>query len=479
MGDFSARLFLLLLPVVLLLFASLRLKRRAVFPHAFFPAARPRPQDLLFRNLRLRYDVILDALAAVVVALALSGIPSPTAGETTVVLDGSRSMLRGSPGDRGLDRAVNLLYRRTDLDGARVLLLDYDANRGSYRLRDFTADRQGEDAPAFSARLARESEPLGADWGLLADLRKRGGGSILVFTDQFPYEAEGFEVVETGFAGLPYAYPASAGYEEATGSWALRLAVEGDPAGLILHRWDEVNAGFSRLAPGEVDLGEGPYGWTVRFPRPGLLLVGVGEDAFPVVLPPRPARPSGSGDFSRPMARVFSFLPERPGEGLLFSDDTGEDAGKAASDDRVTRLSSEDSPLLEDPAEVYGALLPLAVPKGRETALGDAGLDSPDLPLLYWRMLQRTVPPPWLTRPRDAGPGYKPLGTGFYRMTRDGAAALIPPIEEYAPPIRSGPLRLPPPTFPRWPYAAVLAVLYALKLALRRRFSAPGQSPGR
>ncbi|MCK7483174.1 MAG: hypothetical protein M0C28_43580 [Candidatus Moduliflexus flocculans] len=98
MAEFLARLFLLLLPVALLLLAGLRLKRRAVFPHGYFPASRTRAADILLRSLRLRYDLILDALAALVVALALSGFPRRGPGRSAAVIDGSRSMLRERPG---------------------------------------------------------------------------------------------------------------------------------------------------------------------------------------------------------------------------------------------------------------------------------------------------------------------------------------------------------------------------------------------
>lgn len=488
MADFAARLFLLLLPVALLLLAGLRLRRRAVFPLGYFPSARSRASEVLLRSLRLRYDLFLDALAAVIVALALS-FPVPAgAGRTAVVLDGSRSMLRGEPGSRGMDRAVRILYERQDLADARIFLLDFDPARGGYRLRDFTG-RKREDGPeGFSARMGRESEALGADWGILATLRKRGYGRIVVFTDSLPGEPEGFEAVETGFSDLPYAYPASAGYEEATDSWALRLAVEGEPSGLIVHRWDEGTGAFARLAPDSLDLAEGPAGWILRFPRPGLVVVAVGGESFPVLLPPRPARPSGSGTFSRAMASVFAFLPERPGEGLEFLDSGRPRPGGSF----VTAPGDADTPLIADPSETYGGFVPLAIPVNRgaraDMALGRGGLDLPDLPLVYWSLLQSSMPAPYFPGPEGAGSGWKPQGSGYWRVGRAGPEALLPPIGEYAPPPRVGSLGVPERESRRWPFAAALAAVYALKLALRRLFSGspdrdlktpPGTVPGR
>ncbi len=474
MAEFLARLFLLLLPVALLLLAGLRLKRRVVFPHGYFPASRTRAADILLRSLRLRYDLILDALAALVVARALSGFPPPGPGRSAAVIDGSRSMLRGEAGARPLDRAVNALYAREDLEGARVFLLDFDPAGGTYRLRDFTAERRKDGREAFAARLGREAEALGSDWSLLSRLRSKGYGRIVVFTDSLPGEPAGFEAVETGFPERPYAYPASAGYEEASSAWALRLAVEGEPSGLIVHRWVESNATFVRLAGDRLDLSEGPSGWILRFPEPGLVLVAVGEDSFPVLLPPRPARPRGAGDFSRAMAAVFSFLPERPGEGLSFLDsDTGGRTGAV-----VTLRGRGDTPLLADPSEAYGGFVPLAAPRGGELALGRGSLDAPDLPLLYWHRVQAALPVPCFTDADEAGTGWKPQGTGFWRVTRSGPEALIPPAGEYSPIPKNGVIRIPEPSNPRWPTALALAIVYALKLALRRTFSGP-ESEGR
>jgi hypothetical protein len=480
MADFAARLFLLLLPVVLLLLAGLRLRRRAVFPHGYFPSARSRASEVLLRSLRLRYDLLLDALAAILVALALSGWPSPGPGRVAAVLDGSRSMIRGEPGSRGVDRAVRALYEREDLTGARVFLLDFDPDRGEYRLRDFTRHRREDGPEEFAARVARESEALGADWRILASLRSRGYGRIVAFTDSLPRDPEGFEAVETGFSELPYAYPASAGYEDATESWALRLAVEGEPSGLIVHRWEEAAGAFARLATDSLDLAEGPSGWILRFPRPGLVVVAVGGESYPVLLPPRPARPEGSGTFSRAMASVFTFLPERPGEGLGFLDSRRPRIGPSV----VTSLGDADTPLVEDPAEAYGALVPLAEPDARagraDVALGRGSLDSPDLPLLYWNRLQSSLPAPYFAGPEPAGPGWKPQGSGYWRLGRAGPEALLPPIGEYAPSVRTGSLRIPEREYRRWPIAAALALLYTLKLALKRLFSGSSEkSPGR
>lgn len=480
MADFAARLFLLLLPVALLLLAGLRLRRRAVFPHGYFPSSRSRASEVLLRSLRLRYDLLLDALAAVIVALALSGSAPVGSGRTAVVLDGSRSMLRGESGSRGMDRAVRALYEREDLAEARIFLLDYDPARGRYRLRDFTA-RKREDGPeGFSARMGRESEALGADWSILASLRKRGYGRIVVFTDSLPGDPEGFEAVETGFSELPYAYPASAGYEEATESWALRLAVEGEPSGLIVHRWDEGTGAFVRLASDSLDLAEGPSGWILRFPRPGFLVVAVGGESFPVLLPPRPARPSGSGTFSRAMASVFAFLPDRPGEGLEFHDSGLPRPGGSV----VTARGDADTPLIADPSQAYGGFIPLAVPANRggraDIALGRGGLDLPDLPLVYWNLLQSSIPAPYYPGPEGAGAGWKPQGSGYWRVGRAGPEALLPPIGEYSPPPRVGSLGLPERESRRWPFAAALAAVYALKLALKRLFSgSPDPRTGR
>lgn len=471
MADFTARLFLLLLPVALLLLAGLRLRRRAVFPHGYFLSARSRASEVLLRSLRLRYDLILDALAAILVALALSGWPSPGPGRTAVVLDGSRSMLRGEPGSRAVDRAVRALYERQDLAEARVFLLDFDPARGGYRLRDVTRHRREEGPEGLADRVAREAEALGTDWGILATLRDRGYGRIVAFTDSLPGDPVGFEAVETGFQELPYAYPASAGYEEATGSWALRLAVEGEPSGLIVHRWDERSGTFVRLAPDSLDLAEGPSGWILRFPRPGLVVVAVGGESFPVLLPPRPARPSGSGTFSRAMASVFAFLPDRPGEGLEFHDSGLPRRGGSV----VTAPGNADTPLIADPSQAYGGLVPLAEPDARagraDIALGRGSLDSPDLPLLYWNRLQSSLPAPYFSGPEGSGTGWKPQGSGYWRLGRAGPEALLPPVGEYAGAIRYGSLRIPHRDYRRWPITAALAAVFALKLALKRYYS--------
>ncbi|MCK7483172.1 MAG: hypothetical protein M0C28_43570 [Candidatus Moduliflexus flocculans] len=123
------------------------------------------------------------------------------------------------------------------------------------------------------------------------------------------------------------------------------------------------------------------------------------------------------------------------------------------------------------PGRPVGSLRRLRAPgcaPGRGTRPGQGSLEAPDLPLLYWHRVQAALPVPCFTDADEAGTGWKPQGTGFWRVTRSGPEALIPPAGEYSPIPKSGVIRIPEPSNPRWPTALALAIVYALKLALRR-----------
>ncbi|TFG81186.1 MAG: hypothetical protein E4H20_10350, partial [Spirochaetales bacterium] len=127
----------LLTPVLVLMFVALRLRRRVRYPHALLNRSdRTVRADFLPRSLRLYYDSVLDAVAALVVALAIAGFPPPAASRTAVVLDCSRSMLSGERGDRALDKAAAFLFTGPDLADAKFFLLGYDMDAHKPTLSD-------------------------------------------------------------------------------------------------------------------------------------------------------------------------------------------------------------------------------------------------------------------------------------------------------------------------------------------------------
>jgi hypothetical protein len=511
----AALLFLgLLVPVVALLFLNLRFSRRVAYPHHLLEAAaRKGPAAFLFRSFRTFYDVLLDALVALILAFALEAswpAPSQIAGETAppfwarpaVVIDCSASMLLGLPGSRPLDRALARLAEDPALARATAFALAFDPASGGTRLFPLARILDGSTGGAAAARLEAALSFLGVDYPVLGGLRNRGFGKITLLTDSLGFAHRGFEAVESGFQGgngAFVAYPTLAAWDRVSGSWLAVFTATMPPGSLGLSRWNEGTGRFDRLAASAYRIEPRATGWALRLASPGLYLATSsgpsGESPLRFgfrLLEPREAG-AAEGPFSTLMMGIFPLLSAAPRPSILFVDRPGGGAGAPGEKDldrearasiaaapkarRIeTRVLQVEVPSFIDPAltggrPIVGRVEELPGVEGHAFTLGPASMANADLPLAYDGAIQAGLPPAFITTVPPGG-GTLVVKEGLV-LARDahGLLPLDPPSAEFFPPATRGSLVLPPPRLPAILWAILLALAAGAKLAAYRRLS--------
>lgn len=495
---------ILLAPVAALLFLDLFRSRRLRYPHDLLEAAERRgAASLLFRSLRRRYDVVLDAMIAIALAFALpaSRPAAPGAesrgGRAAVVVDCSRSMLAGPRGSRPLDLATKRMAEDPALRKAEAFALAFDPEGMRTRLfpvqrvaKEAERERRaaaaaagaGAEGPARAAGAAeRAADALEArlpffavDYGALAELRHRGYGSITLLSDSLGFRAEGFSAVESGFAVAFAAYPTAARYDRASESWLVALAEAGPRGAISVFALDERSGRPSPLDPKRYAIEEGGSGRSVRFAQSGLYVVSIKDPAggpnveIPLRFLPPHLPIAAYGPFSERMASVFPLL-ERSRSPLLALSDLGEKRPRpAAPAGVVTALVPGNGSLVLDPALSGGRPIAAAMVRGADFALGPSSLANEDLPLAYDSAIAALAPATFVIAPPAGARALVPVGSAFLARTEDGLVPLMAPASEFFETRTAGVVSLPPPSPRRLGWALLLAALAAAKLVLRR-----------
>jgi len=480
----------LLAPVAALLFLNLRLTRKFRYPLDFFvESGRKGAAAFLLRSFRTYYDVLLDALIALIIALALSPGDPFASRARAVVIDGSRSMIAGLPGERPLDLAIKRIRKDPALSGADPYLLAFDERKGGSLLVPIgrlLSENEGESA---ALRLAHEHAFFTVDYRELASIESRGRESIVLLTDRLARRAEGFEVVELGWAGAGAeggasefgAYPSSIRRDHDSGAYLASFSEVGVRGSVLIRVWDEKLANFRNLPISRYAIESNPSGRTFRLPGPGLYLAvflgphgSVGAD-FPFRIAPAKLQARAEGDFSRRMLSIFPSLEQGLKPDILLVDwerrDYAASAISGGTPRIVTALVPEMGRFLPDPALAGGRPIAVAVLASADMALGSAALANDNLPLLYDGLVAAATPPPFVTEVPAGTRRLLPAGDSFLADTGDELVPLIPPASEYFAPRASGAIRIEPRPESRLAWAAILAAVFALKLALWRRIS--------
>ncbi|HTX71455.1 MAG TPA: hypothetical protein VMC79_01385 [Rectinemataceae bacterium] len=494
MSEILSILPLLLVPVVALLFLNLRLSRRLRYPHNLLDIDQRRGfASLLFRTFRSHYDVILDGAIALVLAIALSGL-QPLMPRPAVIIDGSRTMLAGYPGQRALDRALQRCLTEPLLASARHYLLVFDPHSRRSRLRSIDPLLRSL-APASVPRGSPSSAPSEAtleataaladrllhsysfflpDYEALADIRALSRGEVTFVTDHLRFRAQGFRVEETGASPHLAAYPTALRYDRSAQSWLVTLAEEGPGIPLLVSGWDDKASRFVRLDSARYAIESFPGGRRVRLAAPGLYLLsliapgGEVDVDLPVSLPPRTRIVGASGPFSERMLSVFPLLERGDHAEVMLVDGLG----SVPSGTRAIRtvISTRDGSQLLDPALSGGALIPAGFQEGVDFSLGPSSRADADLVLAYDTLL------------RGGQSGYaESLPAGSTSLVPAGSAFLAGVGTKFVPLLGSpgryftlpaeGAVAIPPPTGARALWFLPLAALAIAKLALWRRFS--------
>jgi len=516
MPSFPELLPLLLAPVALLLFMDFLRSRRISYPHDLVERSQRRGKASLFlKSFRSRYDVILDAAAAVLLALAIPATaPVPgggSGGKPAVVVDCSRSMLAGARGSRPLDLALRRLLEDPGLAGAEAFALAFDPASMRTRLQPLSriaaaagkargearaaAGIAGKAPPGAASALAASSGTAGADaaleaadgleyvlpffavdYGALADLRRRGYGRVTLLTDELGGPAEGIDVVELGYAVEFAAYPTAARRDEASDSWIAAFAEPGVRGAMTLYSCDERTGQPSLLPEKSYAIEDSSSGRLVRFAESGLYLASFKDPAggpgaeFALRMGAREAGAAASGRFSERMASVIPFLElsRRPSLALV---DSGSPPPPGKPLSLVTTLLPEAGDLLLDPALAAGRPVAAGYAKGSDFALGPSSIANEDLPLAYDAALRELLPAPFAASPPALSRRPIRVGGAYLARTAGGLVPLNAPPGEFFAPRGEPKLSIPPPSPRRWPWALALAALAAAKLAIWLRLS--------
>ena len=460
----------LLVPVAALLFLNLHLSRKLRYPHDLLKAeARRGPASFLFRRFRTYYDVLLDGAIAVVLAFAIAPPRGPR--PAAVVIDGSRAMTSGFADERPLLKALKRLRSDPALKGAEPFLLALDPRTAETRLVPIRKLIEGADAEEAVRRLREACDFFAPDYAKLGELRRQGYGEITLLTDQRWVEPVGFRSVELGIAVPFAAFPSGVRYDRASGSWLVALAEQGYRAALGVSGWDREGARFARISRDRYAIEEGVAGRVVRFAAPGLYLLslkgpyGLDDIDLPVLLAPHQATAVAKGPFSERMLSVFPGADGTAPPSVALVDRGFQAPGGARR--VVTALLDKDGPLVLDPAATGGALLAVGRFSGAGFALGPSSLENEDLVLAYASILADKEPP-FLTEPPSGAKRLFPVGSAYLS---DRGQPLVPPPSQFFETRPGARIVLPPPGVGRWPWAALLAILAAVKLVAWTRLT--------
>ena len=463
----------LLVPVLALLFLNLRLSRRLRYPHDLLAAEERRGlASFLFRNLRTYYDVLLDALIALVLAFAL--FPPRIRRPAAVVIDGSRAMLAGFAEDRPILKALKRIQGDAALKGAEPFLLAFDPKVSATRLVPLDSYLKGLDAEEAIRRLRGDFRFASPDYATLVELRKLGYGDITLLTDQLRVQPSGFRAIELGFAVDFAVYPTAVRFDRAAESWLVALAEPGPRASLSVSRWNPGNRAFSRLPVDRYAVEDGAAGRLVRFSAPGLYLLsfrgpyGLDDVDLPLRLPARKLAAAAAGPFSERMLSVFPDVEPSRAPALVLRDQGA--AGPGGTERLTTALVPGPGRHVLDPARTSGALIAVDALPGADLALGSAARANEDLVLAYENRLSAR-PEPFLCAPPPGTEEAWPAGTAH--LTRKGGEVvpLLPSASQFFQRRPERILVLPPPTTARWLWGLLLGALAILKIGLWKRFT--------
>jgi len=464
-----------LTPVILLLLAALRLRRRLSYPHGLLsPLPDRRPAAFLPRRLRLYGDAALDAACAIVLGLSVAGWPEPRATRgPAIVVDASLSMLAGMRGDRPLDEAARLLMEEPIAPGVprlqgRLFLVGRDPVTARGIIRDMSRARAEAGSPqALATALEGAMAFYDCDLGLVEALSAKGYGPVTFLTDDASLEGRGLAIARVPPKPARYLYPASASWDEASGRSLVRLAVGGGASLEALWRVAE-DGSLRRARPEDYELRLTLSGVELSFREPGVWVAQWDGRLLPFTAPTRPPPLTNQGGFSATVASALGPLA-RPSDSPRAERGTGfalVEAGIAGSPGRLSLSRAETEPCVISPRLALGAIVACGFDPRADLSLGAAALTSPETTRAFWTAWAGPSAEP--ASPRGSGVTVTGVGEGYYLPARGGRVAevLVPPPGEYVPSGRTKVLRAAPPPEGRPWKALALSILFAAKLAL-------------
>ncbi len=468
----------LLIPVVLLLFVALRLRKKLRYPHELVVShIDDKRNAALLRTLRLYFDTLLDAACAIIIGLVISGFFKPTRQRGPVtVIDCSFSMTRGMRGDRPLDEAARLLFAGERLRTASVFSLGWDPVSSTPTLRDVSSVLASAASPqAFVSTLESTEAFMSVDYSLIANLTRRGWLDITLISDEAALQGAGIAIRNIGAKPPRYLYPASASWNEEQKRGVVRFVTSGGAAIEALWQVDD-NGGLSRARPEDYDIRQGPSGFELSCASEGAWAVQWDGRVLPFLSPGKPQGLSSNGPFS---SRILDALGpiasnrlgglKRPRTGSL----TLRDSGGVGVPGYISIAKTEKEAYLIPPRQTLGQVVAAGYTSNSDLSLGPAALSSVETAIPFWIALNnyRKEPAPAGLRPVRVVDGFL-----YPQKGSSPAKVVIPALEEYAPRLSQIVVRSGAESEGRLVIALILGSLYALKLWLSFRRTDPSRA---
>lgn len=467
----------LLVPVVMLLFVALRLRKRLLYPHELLlPREDSRPLAALLHSLRLYYDTALDATCAVIIGFVLAGYPQlAPRREPATILDCSLSMLSGMRGDRPLDEATRLILADETIRGSVLFALDWDPIQQKPRLTNLSKTIEGIESPQELALMLESTRSfMSVDFTLLHELTRKGYDNLTLITDDDAVEGINVTIRMLTAKQPEYLLPATALWDEDRKQSVVHFVTAGGAAITTLWHLNR-NGSLSRAKPEDYTMLPGPSGFELWFPEPGLWAVQWEGHIVPFEAPGQPSAISATGAFAERLVAALGPIgsnAETRASKVSGKDRTVivRDGGGYGKQGFLSVSMAEEEPAVLPPRLTLGTVVPAGVDRHADLPLGPAALASPEAAIPFW--VARAA----------YHAGTQTIGTARYRPVRVGdgflypaqtdpkASLAVPPPAEYAPDGRRVIVTAGEKPDHRLIVTLILALLYGLKLLFSRKF---------
>jgi len=421
---------LLLIPVVLLLFIALRMRKKIVYPHGLILLdKKDKPTDFLMRLMRLYGDLVFDALLAVSIAFFLAGYPQIRQKNSAVIVDSSLSMTRGFAGARGIDLACREIFNNKEFSSSDFYLLEFDGPSKITRL--FLANKLKKDYSSqlsLVKELEKRNQFHSIDYSAVSRLLGKHYKNIALLTDNENLTIDGIEIKLLETARIELSYPAQSFYDSIAGESIIHFYSK-DSSRLEQVLYMDGTYGFVPPKPGSFRIEKTPSGFTLRIKDPGIWALQENGGILPFNAP-GPGNPAkAEGNLAAKISKIIApnspaSLPGRPQ--LTISE---KKTGRSRNLLRITIAETETC--VFDPAKTLGTLVASGYTKSADITLTPAAFASADSSLAFLTELHRTNQQPYASTAKTDS--LTRSGDGYIAVKKSGIFALAAGPEEYFP----------------------------------------------
>ncbi len=451
---------ILLIPVILLLFIALKMRKKVTYPHGLiFQDKNDKPTDFLIRFLKLYGDLFFDVAIALSVSFFLAGYPQARFDKIAVILDSSLSMTRGFPGARAMDLAVRELFENPEYGSSDLYLLEYDELSSTTRLFKANKLKINFNSPLSLAReLDDRNKFFSIDYSVLSELKDKHYKKIILLTDNENIQTGSIEVKLFKAMPIVLSYPAQAFYDASVGESVVHFYSRDSSRLERILRMDPDH----NLLPAEPDsfrIEKTPSGFVLRTKNPGIWAVRENGYTLPFNAPGAPKSAGADGILATKIRDIISGIPREPDPEpkLLLISETKR--GQRPNALRIA-TSAMDSCVI-DPGKTLGAMVASGYKESAEITLTPTSFATADSSLFFLTELQKSNEGIFAETKKTALPIR--LGDGFLVQKKPVPYALHAEPDEYFPFAVTIPSPKALPLIPRYVIFIFLCCVYALK----------------